>query len=78
VVVPAPAFSKNAPPPLVVPQKETQAVEEEGHLGRIPTTTTLDQLVRALNTLGVTPRDMLAILQAMHQAGMINAEIEVQ
>jgi flagellar P-ring protein precursor FlgI len=78
VVVPAPILSKNAPPPLVVQQKDTQVVEGDGHLARVPATTTLDQLVRALNTLGVTPHDMLAILQAMHQAGMINAEIEVQ
>jgi flagellar P-ring protein precursor FlgI len=38
----------------------------------------VDQLVRALNTLGVTPRDLISILQGMQAAGMINAAIEVQ
>jgi flagellar P-ring protein precursor FlgI len=78
VVVAAPNFSKNAPPPLVVPQKDTQATESGGHLAAIPPTTTLDQLVHALNALGVTPHDLLSILQAMHRAGMVNADIEVQ
>ena len=43
----------------------------------VPATTTLDQLVRALNALGVTPRDLISILQGMHAKGMIYAEIEI-
>ena len=39
---------------------------------------TLDQLVAALNLLGVSPRDLIDILQAMKSAGALNAEIEVQ
>jgi flagellar P-ring protein precursor FlgI len=78
VVVPAPNFSKNAPPPVVLAQKDTQATETGGGLANVPATTTLDQLVHALNALGVTPRDLISILQAMHTAGMINASIEVQ
>jgi flagellar basal body P-ring protein FlgI len=34
--------------------------------------------VSALNSLGVTPRDLISILQAMHAVGMIAADIEVQ
>jgi flagellar P-ring protein precursor FlgI len=33
--------------------------------------------VRALNSLGATPADLLAILQAMKSAGALRAEIEV-
>ena len=33
--------------------------------------------IRALNTLGANPQDLLAILQAMKVAGALNAELEV-
>jgi flagellar P-ring protein precursor FlgI len=34
-------------------------------------------LVKALNTLGVTPRDMISILQTIKAAGALQADIEV-
>jgi flagellar P-ring protein precursor FlgI len=37
----------------------------------------LSDVVKALNALGATPQDLLAILQAMKAAGALNAEIEV-
>ncbi|MEO8977476.1 MAG: flagellar basal body P-ring protein FlgI [Casimicrobiaceae bacterium] len=37
----------------------------------------LADVVRALNTLGATPQDLLAILQAMKSAGALKAEIEI-
>jgi flagellar P-ring protein precursor FlgI len=37
----------------------------------------LRKLVDGLNALGVGPRDMISILQALKQAGAIQAEIEV-
>jgi len=37
----------------------------------------LPDVVRALNTLGATPQDLLAILQAMKSAGALRAELEV-
>jgi flagellar P-ring protein precursor FlgI len=77
VVVPAAPFSRDSKP-LIDKQKSTTVDEKEAKLGTIPATTTVDQLVRALNKLGVTPRDLISILQGMHAAGMIAAEIEVQ
>ena len=38
----------------------------------------LQALVSGLNTLGVTPRDLITILQAVKSAGALQAEIEVQ
>ena len=76
IVVPPAPFNPN--PGFVVPQKTTTVDEKHSGLAAIPATTTIDQLVRALNALGVTPRDLIAILQAMHTAGMISADIEVQ
>jgi flagellar P-ring protein precursor FlgI len=39
---------------------------------------TIDRVVKALNALGVTPRDLISILQAMKQAGALHADVEVQ
>ena len=39
---------------------------------------TLQDLVMALNAVGVTPRQLIAILQAMKTAGAIHGEIKVQ
>jgi flagellar P-ring protein FlgI len=39
--------------------------------------TTLDAVVRALNALGATPRDIIAIVQALKVAGALNAAIVI-
>jgi flagellar P-ring protein precursor FlgI len=39
--------------------------------------TSLSTLVNGLNALGVSPRDMISILQAIKAAGALQAEIEV-
>jgi flagellar P-ring protein FlgI len=51
--------------------------QEPGSLIQLPAGTKLADVVRALNSLGATPQDLLAILQAMRSAGALNAEIEV-
>lgn len=62
----------------VVTQKaDIQVQQEAGSLIQMPAGTKLSDVVRALNTLGATPQDLLAILQAMKSAGALNAEIEV-
>jgi flagellar P-ring protein precursor FlgI len=43
----------------------------------MPAGTKLADVVKALNSLGATPQDLLAILQAMKSAGALNAELEV-
>lgn len=75
VIAPAP-FNPN--PGEVVPLQDTKVTEKKAQLATVPATTTLAQLVRALNALGVTPRDLIAILQAMKSANMVNAQLEVQ
>jgi flagellar P-ring protein precursor FlgI len=49
----------------------------EGKLTLVPAGATLSSLVRALNTIGASPKDLIAILQAMKKAGAIKAELEV-
>ena len=51
--------------------------QEPGSLIQLPAGTKLADIVKALNSLGATPQDLLAILQAMKTAGALNAEIEV-
>jgi flagellar P-ring protein precursor FlgI len=38
---------------------------------------TLGEIVKALNALGVTPRDLIAILQALRSSGALQAELEI-
>jgi len=62
---------------VVTPESEV-AVEEEGNrLLLVPKGGTIGDLVRALNAIGVTPRDLITILQAMKAAGALQAELEI-
>src|SRR5579872_1338211 len=52
--------------------------EEKKQLTFISGAATLSSVVRALNTMGVTPRDLIAIVQALRQAGALQADLEIQ
>jgi flagellar P-ring protein FlgI len=43
----------------------------------VPSSVTLQELVDGLNALGISPRDLIAILQAIKASGALQAEIEV-
>ncbi|HVN66863.1 MAG TPA: flagellar basal body P-ring protein FlgI [Candidatus Sulfotelmatobacter sp.] len=51
--------------------------KKEGKFTVVPASPTLAVLSRALNAVGASPRDVVAILQAMKKAGAIKAEMEV-
>ncbi len=51
--------------------------QQGGALIQMPAGAKLADVVKALNVMGATPMDLLAILQAMKSAGALNAEIEV-
>jgi flagellar P-ring protein precursor FlgI len=61
----------------VVPQSTLHVDEDPGGLVMVPGGVPLRQLVNGLNALGVSPRDMISILQALKTAGAIQADIEV-
>ena len=62
----------------VVAQKSDIAIQQDGgKVMQVPASPQLADVVRALNTLGATPQDLLAILQAIKAAGALNAELEV-
>ncbi len=43
----------------------------------VPAGASLADVVKALNAIGATPQDLLAILQAMKAAGALRAELEI-
>ncbi len=62
----------------VVTEKADIAIRQDpGSLIQLPAGARLADVVKALNSLGATPQDLLAILQAMKSAGALNAELEV-
>jgi flagellar P-ring protein precursor FlgI len=50
---------------------------DKGGLVQLPKGTSLSEVVKALNSIGATPQDLLAILQAMKSAGSLRAELEI-
>ena len=62
---------------VVVPQEEVNVEEGANRLIAMEEGTTLDAIVRALNALGATPRDIIAIVQALKVAGALNATIVI-
>ncbi len=56
---------------------DIQIKQEPGMLIQLPPAPLLTDVVRALNSLGATPQDLLAILQAIKAAGALKAELEV-
>ena len=62
----------------VVPQSDISIEEEKGkQFLTLRTGVSLATLVQGLNALGLTPRDMISILQTIKAAGALQAEIEV-
>lgn len=61
----------------VTEKSDIQIKQEPGMLVQLPPSPQLADVVRALNSLGATPQDLLAILQAIKSAGALNAELEV-
>lgn len=63
---------------VVTPESQVQAKETPGEVRAIAASATLGDVVRALNALGVTPRDLVAILEGLRSVGALRAELEVQ
>jgi flagellar P-ring protein precursor FlgI len=61
----------------VVPQTTVRAREEKARSMSLPQGSTVEDLVQSLNAIGATPRDVIAILQALKSAGALGAELDV-
>jgi flagellar P-ring protein precursor FlgI len=62
---------------VVTDRPDIQVKSDKSGLVVVPNTTSLADVVRALNAVGATPIDLLAILQAMKAAGALKAELEI-
>ncbi|HWG47408.1 MAG TPA: flagellar basal body P-ring protein FlgI [Gemmataceae bacterium] len=62
---------------VVVPRTQVGVTEQGAYLHIAPQTVTVADLARALNALGVTPRDLISIFQAIKQAGALQAELVI-
>jgi flagellar P-ring protein FlgI len=72
------------PPPFsprgdttVVPQEQVDVSEGRSQLLMLEQGTTLEAVVRGLNALGASPRDIIAIMQALKAAGALRAELVI-
>jgi len=62
---------------VVTPESEVRVEEEGKKLLLVPTGSTIGELVRALNAIGVTPRDLITVLQVIKAAGALQAQLEI-
>jgi flagellar P-ring protein precursor FlgI len=61
----------------VINNAQIQITADKGQLVMLPASAKLIDVVKALNTIGATPQDLLAILQALKAAGALRAELEI-
>ena len=76
-VVSQPNSFNNSGQTVVSEKTDIAITQQGGTLMQMSAGAQLSDVVKALNALGATPQDLLAILQAMKSAGALNAEIEV-
>lgn len=62
---------------VVTPQTQIDLRQSGGALQRVSASANLNNVVRALNTLGATPMELMSILQAMQSAGCLRAKVEI-
>jgi flagellar P-ring protein precursor FlgI len=73
----APLIGSAAGQTTVTEDVQTEAKEQESRLVVVDETVTLGEVVRALNAVGVTPRDLVAILSALRAAGALQANLDI-
>jgi flagellar P-ring protein precursor FlgI len=61
----------------VVPQTTVSAQEDKGKSVTLPDGASVEEVVRALNAIGASPRDIVAMLQAIKVSGALQAELEI-
>jgi len=72
-----PPFAPPGSQTVTVPKSEVTVREEKGQLSLVPEGASIGDVIQGLNALGVTPRDLIAILQAIRQAGALLADLEI-
>lgn len=81
VITTDPVISQPAPfsdgETVVASVSQIEIRKEPGQVMMLESGTSLAEVVKALNAIGATPQDLLAILQAMKAAGSLRAELEI-
>jgi flagellar P-ring protein precursor FlgI len=72
---PAP-FAPRSAETVVVPRTDVQVKEDKASLAVVPAGASIGDVVAGLNAIGATPRDLIAILQAIKRSGALNADLE--
>jgi flagellar P-ring protein precursor FlgI len=62
---------------VVTPQSQVTVAEEKKQLLVVPKGVTIQEVVRALNAIGVSPRDLITIMQAIKAAGALQADLRI-
>lgn len=62
---------------VVAQQSQIQLKQDNGSLRMVTAGANLAEVVKALNSLGATPADLMSILQAMKAAGALRADLEI-
>ncbi|HQT31282.1 MAG TPA: flagellar basal body P-ring protein FlgI [Thiobacillus sp.] len=62
---------------VVTQDSEIEITAKEGEVMLLKPSASLADVVKALNSIGATPQDLLAILQALKASGALHAELEV-
>ena len=68
-------FAPTSASTQVLDRTSIDVEEKEGKLHVIPDGVNISEIARALNVLGVTPRDLISIFQAIKKAGALHAEL---
>lgn len=71
------AFAPPGAQTVVTPSTNVQVTEGGDKLLLVESGTTINDVVKALNSIGVTPRDLIMIFQAIKAAGALHAELEI-
>ena len=71
------AFAPQGAQTVVVPRSSVTVKEEKSRLMLVQEGVSIGDIVQGLNALGVTPRDLISILQAIRAAGALMAELEI-
>lgn len=61
----------------VTPDSNVDITQEKSHMFKVGDSVTLDDIVSAVNRVGMAPGDLMAILEALKQAGALRAELIV-
>lgn len=62
---------------VVTPESQVSITEEDKRLIILPQGTSLGDVVRALNAIGVSPRDLITVFQAIKASGALQADLEI-